>query len=144
MKYYLSGRLQSHNYINSWFSRSVKNTNQSLPQSMTFLIKTGDRVIGRVGIGPLRNRKGADAEIGYAIEQSYSGKGITKKAVKTLLSFLEQLRYYNRCYNFKRIRAVTKPENKASNSILASCGFILSKNPVNSKFGVKNEYFYYF
>lgn len=145
MKYYLSGQLKSPEYVNGWFSRSVRSTVRELPRSITFMIKTEDKVVGRVGIGPLQNRGGVNAEIGYAIEECYSGKGITKKAVMATLSFLAYLRNSNnKCYRFKKLRATAKVDNKASNHILSSCGFILSKNLIDDGFGPENEYFYHF
>lgn len=143
MKYYLNGNLMKSNHVNNWFTRTVKNLNKESPRSISFLVKVEDKVVGRIGLGPLNDRKGVDAEIGYAILKDYSGKGIMSKSVNCTLKFLSYLKTNGKsCYNYKKLRATAKRENKASNAILLGQGFVLNKKSVNS--AGENEYFYYF
>lgn len=108
-------------------------------------MKVDNKVVGRIGLGPLRNRGGIDTEIGYAIEESYSHQGIMGKAVGTTLTFLRHLRRAeNNSYNFKRLRATAKLDNKASNRLLSSHGFVQSKSAIRDTRGAFYEYFYYF
>lgn len=143
MKYYLNGVLMKPNYVNNWFARTVKNLDKDSPRSISFLVKVENEVVARIGLGPLNDRKGVDTEIGYAILKDYSGKGIMGESVNCTLKFLSYLRTKGKSvYNYKRIRATAKKENKASNAILSNHGFVLSKKSVNN--GRENEYFYYF
>ncbi len=145
MKYYLDGKNRTPKYVFSWFLRSLSSIGQKFPKSITFLIKVEDKIVGRIGIGPLRGKKGADAEIGYALEKSHSGQGIMKESVKTALNFLQCLKNdAGKNYKFTRIRATAKSGNVASTSILKSRGFKKSKSKTNDGYGVENEYFYYF
>ncbi len=146
MKYYANGELKSAESVKAWFERAVKNISQDSPKSTTFLIKVGDNVVGRIGIGPLADRKAEDTEIGYAIEEAYSGQGVMSKAVGSAISFLKLLREGGKksVYDFTRLRATAKFDNKPSNKILCASGFIKSKEPADDGCGPENEYFYYF
>lgn len=145
MKYYLSGNLMSAKYVEGWFYRSLRNINQVCPRSTTFLIKVEDQVVGRIGLGPLKDRRGVDTEIGYALKQEYSGQGIMSKAIDVILNFLKYLKSSgDGCYNFTRLRATAKNANIASNRILLSHGFVKSLRLINDGYGPENEYFYYF
>lgn len=145
MKYYLNGRLKAPDDVEAWFNRAVRNINADSPNSVTFLIKVGDNVVGRIGIGPLVDRKEEEMEIGYAIDEAYSGQGITARAVDSALSFLKVLRENGKdCYNFTRLRATAKFDNVASNRILRTRGFVLSSEPTDDGCGPENEYYYYF
>lgn len=146
MKYYMSGKLKTEKYVLNWAARSFANINRKFPRSTTFLIKVEDKTVGRIGIGPLHSDKGkARPEIGYALEQSYSGQGIMSEAVNTTLNFLKHLRSEKASkYEFTRLRATAKVDNVASNHILLSRGFKKSPALVNDGYGSENEYFYYF
>ncbi len=145
MKYYKYFPM-SPEQVNELFSRALIKLNQLSPTSITFFVKTQDKVVARIGLGPLNSYKNADsddAEIGYAIEESYSGQGIMTKAVDTTLKFLRYLRTCgNSGYDFEKLRATAMLNNKASNAILSKCGFIRMEIPVDE--GRRNEYFYYF
>lgn len=145
MQYYANGELKSAKFVEAWFNRAVKNIGQDSPKSTTFLIKVGDNVVGRVGIGPLSDRGKENTEIGYAIEEAYSGEGVMSNAVASAISFLKLLREKGKeCYDFTRLRATAKMANEASNRILLRNGFVKSESLANDGYGPKNEYFYYF
>ena len=145
MKYYANGELKSVESVRAWFERAVKNIGQDSPASTTFLIKVENNVVGRVGIGPLSDRGKEDTEIGYAIEEAYSGEGVMSNAVASAISFLKLLREKGKeCYDFTRLRATAKFDNKASNRILSINGFVKSESPADDGYGPENEYYYYF
>lgn len=146
MRYYASGKLKSAESVKAWFERAVKNIGQDSPKSATFLIKVGDNVVGRIGIGPLADRGKEDTEIGYAIEEAYSHQGVMGKAVDSAIAFLTLLREGDKksMYDFTRLRATAKFDNKPSNKILCAKGFVKSKEPADDGCGPENEYFYYF
>ncbi len=145
MRYYLNGKIKSPTEVEAWVKRAVRNISVDSPNSVTFLVKVGDDFVGRIGIGPLANRGKTEMEIGYAIEEAYSGQGIMGKAVGKALSFLKLLRERSKdCYDFVRLRATAKFGNEASNRLLRSKGFILSDSPVDDGCGPENEYYYYF
>ncbi|MBR1779041.1 MAG: GNAT family N-acetyltransferase [Clostridia bacterium] len=143
IQHYRNGELMPESYVEQWFHESVKKMSQDHLQGITLLIKIEGKVIGRIGIGPFNDGK-RDLEIGYALQQSYSGQGIMSKAVAQAICFLHYLRSEgDTSYNFEKLRATAKKENIASNKILMACGFMKS-NDINTSYGPRQEYFYYF
>lgn len=140
MRYYLDGKLRSREKLESWFSRSVSYIDDPLPNSITLMIKANNEIVGRIGIGPLAS---GNPEIGYAIKQKFSSKGITKRAVGASIDFLKLL-LRSKKYNFTRLRATATEENIASNKLLSDHKFIKSENIINGSYGPKLEYYYYF
>lgn len=145
MKYYLSGKLFSEDYVENWIKFSEMRMQEAFPKSFTFIVYSGDEAIGRIGVGPLKKVDETYPEIGYALKESYSGKGITKAAVKRTLEILKALNEHkSENYDMERLRATAKVDNIASNTILKGLGFKLSDHLVNDGFGEENEYFYMF
>ncbi len=145
MKYYGDGKIKTVECIENWFSRSLSNLKQKFPKSITLLINVEGETIGRIGTGPLHGDNNADPEIGYALEESYSGQGIMSQAVKAALDFLQYLKNNSaQNYKFTRIRATAKIKNIPSNAILESRGFKKSKSKTGHGNSLRNKYFYYF
>lgn len=140
MKYYLDGKIVSEDVIGSRVRHSERRMNEDIPKSFTFIITCGDEFLGRLAVGPLMSRT---PEIGYVIKKEYSGKGITKAAVRCLLDLLGYIKD-REDYKIERIRATAKVDNIASNSILLGLGFEKSEELVDDGYGKENEYFYYF
>lgn len=145
MRYYLDGKLKSHETVEKiYFTNSLHRMwDNNLPRSLNFIIDCGNTSIGRIAVGPLYNRGAINAEVGYALMESHSGREITSGAVKTLLNFLQYLLAHN-IYNFEKIRATAKADNIASNKILMKNNFVKSPTMINDGYGPENEYFYYF
>ena len=145
MKYYLDGKLKTLEKAELiFFINSLKRMWQGkTPRSLNFIIDVNNNSIGRIAIGPLYERRTIDSEIGYAIKEEYSGKGITSEAVKTLVELLRYLIQSGK-YDIEKIRATAKEGNIASNKILQRNGFIKMPEMVDDGYSPENEYFYYF
>lgn len=138
MKYYLGGELFSKEHVQKVYCRGVLFEGNKI-RSLPLMIAVGDKVIARIGMGPLTGTP----EIGYALEQDYSGKKIISNAVKCVLRLLDFMRKQG-IYNYKKLRATAKPDNGPSNAILAKLNFIKSNDKVDDGYGEENEYYYYF
>ncbi|BAZ19407.1 GCN5-related N-acetyltransferase (plasmid) [Kalymmatonema gypsitolerans NIES-4073] len=88
-------------------------------------LKTERKMIGRIGLGDYSFRN-ARAEVGYASNRKYWGKGLMTEAVKQIIDFSFAKLGMN------RISAVCLPDNVASIRILEKVGMQLE--------GVKREY----
>jgi [ribosomal protein S5]-alanine N-acetyltransferase len=87
-------------------------------------LKSEQKMIGRLGLRPYSyvNRR---AELGYALNRKYWGKGYTTEAVKAVLNFgFETIK-------MNRIEAEVLPDNPASIRVLQKVGMTLE--------GVKRE-----
>ena len=74
-----------------------------------------DTAVGELGFkGP---PAGGEVEIGYGVEPRYRNRGYMKEAVAALC------RYGLSLPGVTAIAAYTEPENYASQSVLAACGF---------------------
>lgn len=99
------------------------NRGESLVWAME--LKTNQKMIGRIGLGDYSS-KNARAEIGYASNRKYWGKGLMTEAVKQIIDF---------CFTslgMNRIEAVCLPDNVASIRVLEKVGMSFE--------GVKREY----
>lgn len=142
MKYYLNGNLFSKETVEKKFFTGVRFENNKI-KSLPLMPAFGDKVIGRVGIGPLTYHSGVCLEIGYALEQEYSGQKIISNAVKCVLKLLQFLKN-KKIYEYNKLRATAKPDNHASNKILSNLNFIKSENFIDDGYGKENEYYYNF
>ncbi|TFI54231.1 N-acetyltransferase [Mastigocladus laminosus UU774] len=88
-------------------------------------LKNENKMIGRIGLGDY-NLKNARAELGYASNRRYWGKGLMTEAVKQIIDFS----FINLGMN--RIEAVCLPENITSIRVLQKVGMQFE--------GVKREY----
>ncbi|MCP6758913.1 MAG: GNAT family N-acetyltransferase [Fischerella sp. CENA71] len=88
-------------------------------------LKNANKMIGRIGLGDY-SLKNARAELGYASNRRYWGKGLMTEAVKQIIDFS----FINLAMN--RIEAVCLPENVASIRVLEKVGMQFE--------GVKREY----
>ena len=113
-----------------------------LPRSLNFIIDCDNTSVGRIAVGPLYNRGAVNAEVGYAIKESHSGKGIVSASVKTLMNLLQYLNDEG-VYNLEKIRATAKKDNIASNKIVIKNNFVKSPEMIDDGYGPENEYFYY-
>lgn len=145
MRYYLDGKLKTSEKAEQiYFTNSLHRMwDNDLPRSLNFIIDCDNTSVGRIAVGPLYNRGTVNAEIGYAIKESHSGKGIVSAAVKTLLNFLQYL-LDKGIYKFEKVRATAKEDNIASNKILLKNHFLKTPEMINDGYGPENEYFYYF
>lgn len=147
IKYYLNGNLLPPEQVEQrYYNRSLQRMWESPDVlSITFIIDYKNESVGRIGIGPLKNRGDINCEIGYAIKQDFSGKKITSSCVKAVLEFLKYL-LENKPeeYDFNKLRATAKPDNIASNHILNKLGFQKMDDLINDGYGDENEYFYFF
>lgn len=145
MRYYLDGRLRSPEDVERIYFTNAMNRMWSgdLPRSLQFIIDSNNTSIGRIAVGPLRDRGEIDSEAGYALLEEYSGQGIMSRAMSRLLELLGYL-VDTGAYNLKRVRATAKPGNTASNKILMNNNFIKSADMVDDGDSPENEYFYYF
>lgn len=142
MKYYLKGNLYSKEEVEKRFFKCVVfegNKIRSLPLMPAFK----DKIIGRIGLAPLTYHSNVCLEIGYALEQEYSGKKIMSNAVKRALELLQFLKDKG-IYDYTKIRATAKPDNQASNKILSNLNFIKSESFIDDGYGKENEYYYNF
>ena len=144
MKYYLDGKLKPLEKVERiFYVNSLKRMWQGkIPKSLNFIIDVNNSV-GRIAVGPLYDRGTIDSEIGYAIKEGYSRKGITSEAVKTLIELLRYLIKSGK-YDIEKIRATAKEGNIASNKILQRNGFIKMPEMLYDGYSPENEYFYYF
>ena len=143
MRYYLGGKLSTDETVEKRVSYSVERMSGDTPQSLTFIITYGDESVGRIAVGPISFGSASNPEIGYSIKKEYSGKGITKSAVRCILDIMREMTFGKK-YQFKKVRATAKPDNKASNAILSGLGFKKSSKMVDDGYGKENEYFYEF
>ncbi len=147
MKYYLDGKLRTpEQVIRVYYERALYNL-WGTPKacSLQFIIEYRNKSVGRIGVGPIRDRGDVDCEIGYAIEQEFSGRGLTTKCVKAILDLMQYMIYAQpKEYDFNKLRATAKRENYPSNHILNKLGFKRSPDLVNDGYGQEYEYFYYF
>ena len=145
MRYYLDGRLRSQEDVERiYFTNAMgRMWSGDLPRSLQFIIDFNNTSIGRIAVGPLRDRRKIDAEAGYALLEDYSGQGIMSRAVACLLGLLRCL-VDNGVYDLERVRATAKVGNTASNKILVKNNFTKSEDLVDDGYSPENEYFYYF
>ena len=150
MKYYWTDsrlRLMSPKRAAHFFLKSVRETLQKCPQSVTFAIKFDGKYVGSVHVANLYGFEEADAYISYVIDEKYSGKGITNKGAKTMMDFIKCLvKSGDKCYrSLRRLRGLANKDNTASNFILQKNGFVKNNDgPSTSLPEDVNEYFYYF
>ena len=150
MKYYWTDsriRLISPKSAAHFFLKSVRETLETCPKSVTFAIKFDGTYIGSVHVANLYGFEGADAYISYVIDEKYSGRGITNKSAKTMMDFIKCLvKSGDKCYrSLRRLRGLAKIANKASNFILQKNGFIKNEGEPSAPIPDEtNEYFYYF
>ncbi len=138
MKYYMGGKLFSKEHVQKVYCRGVLFEGNKI-RSLSLMIAVGDKVIARIGMGPLTGTP----EIGYALEQDYSGKKIISNAVKCVLRLLNFMRRQG-IYNYKKLRATAEPENEPSNRILEKLNFTKSEDLVDDGYGPQIEYYYHF
>lgn len=138
MKYYMGGKLFSKEHVQKVYCRGVLFKNGKI-SSLPLMIAVGDKAIARIGMGPLTGTP----EIGYALEQDYSGKKIITNAVKCVLRLLDFMKEKG-IYNYEKLRATAEPENKPSNRILEKLSFTRSKELVDDGYGMQVEYYYHF
>ncbi|MEV3859332.1 GNAT family protein [Streptomyces sp. NPDC050095] len=86
--------------------------------SVTWLLWDGERVIGRlmltgIVLGPL-----CSASLGYWVDAAYRGRGLVPAAVE------EIVRVCRDELGLHRVEAGTLTDNKASQRVLAKCGFV--------------------
>lgn len=145
MKYYLDGKLKPLEKVERiFYVNSLKRMWQGkIPKSLNFIIDVNNNSVGRIAVGPLYDRGTIDSEIGYAIKEGYSRKGITSEAVKTLIELLRYLIKSGK-YDIEKIRATAKEGNIASNKILQKNDFIKMPDMIDDGYSPENEYFYYF
>lgn len=147
MKYYRDGQLMSPEQVEERYYRRVLHNFWEKPEvsSITFIIDYNNKSVGRIGVGPIKNMRGQDCEIGYAIKQECCGKNLTTTSVKAVLNLLQyMIENKPEEYNFNRLRATAREDNIASNRILEKLNFRRSPEPVECVFGERLEYFYYF
>lgn len=144
MRYYLDGKLKTPERAEQiFFTNSLHRMwDNDLLRSLNFIIDCDNTSVGRIAVGPLYNRGAINAEVGYAIKESHSGKGIVSATVKTLMNFLQYLNDEGVC-NLEKIRATAKADNIASNKILMKNNFVKNSEMINDGYGPENEYFYY-
>jgi RimJ/RimL family protein N-acetyltransferase len=82
------------------------------------LIETGE-LIGHCGIQPLGDT--GETEIGWMLVSRHWGKGMATEAARAVL------RYAMNDLGFKRIVAITHPENRASSKIMEKIGMSYEK-----------------
>ena len=138
MKYYMGGKLFSKEHVQKVYCRGVLFEGNKI-RSLPLMIAVGNKVIARIGMGPLTGTP----EIGYTLEQDYSGKKITTNAVKCVLNLLDFMRKQG-IYNYEKLRATAEPENKPSNRILEKLNFTKSEELVDDGYGLQIEYYYHF
>ncbi|HEX8599370.1 MAG TPA: GNAT family protein [Chloroflexia bacterium] len=73
------------------------------------------RMIGRIGLGPY-SRMNRRAEIGYAMNRSYWGRGLATEAVRGVLGFAF------RNMGLNRVQAIVLPDNIGSMRVLEKAG----------------------
>ena len=138
MKHYMGGKLFSKKYVEEAYCRGVLFKNGKI-SSLPLMIAIGDKVIARIGMGPLT----CTPEIGYALEQEYSNRKIMTNAVKCVLRLLDFMKEKG-IYNYEKLRATAEPENEPSNKILEKLNFTRSKDLI-VEYGVAQiEYYYHF
>ena len=138
MKHYMGGKLFSKKYVKEAYCRGVLFKNGKI-SSLPLMIAIGDKVIARIGMGPLT----CTPEIGYALEQEYSNRKIMTNAVKCVLRLLDFMKEKG-IYNYEKLRATAEPENEPSNKILEKLNFTRSKDLI-VEYGVAQiEYYYHF
>ena len=76
-------------------------------------------VVGSIGVHPLADIYGKNAELGYWIAEPFWGKGIVPLAVK------EMLKYGFETFDIERIFARTSEVNLSSQQVLKKVGFVL-------------------
>lgn len=142
MKYYLRGNLFTKETVEKRFFTGVRFENNKI-RSLPLMPAFEDKIIGRIGIGPLTYHPDVCLEIGYALEQEYSGQRIMSNAVECVLKLLQFLKDKG-IYEYTKLRATAKPNNGASNKILSNLNFVKSEDFANDGYGVENEYYYNF
>lgn len=138
MKHYMGGKLFSKKYVKGAYCRGVLFNNGKI-SSLPLMIAIGDKVIARIGIGPLTGTP----EIGYALEQEYSNRKIMTNAVKCVLRLLDFMKEKG-IYNYEKLRATAEPDNVPSNKILEKLNFTRSKDLIKEYGVLQVEYYYHF
>ncbi len=145
MRYYLDGRLRSPEDVERIYFTNAMNRMWSgdLPRSLQFIIDFNNTSIGRIAVGPLYDRGEIDAEIGAALLENYSNRGILSRVASSLYGLYRWL-VDNGVYVLQRVRATAKAGNIASNRLLMKNNFTKSEDMVDDGYSPENEYFYYF
>lgn len=95
---------------------------------VTFGIIKDDKIIGRIKISDIVYGVLKSCYIGYALDESFQGKGYMKEAVNLALDYIfDEL-------NLHRVEASTLVDNYKSQSVLEGCGF--------KKLGLNEKYLY--
>lgn len=147
IKYYRDGQLMLPEKVEEIYYKEALCSLWEKPEisSITFIIDYDNKSVGRIGVGPIKNRNGVDCEIGYAIKQEYCGKHITASSAKAVLNLLQYMVDTKpEEYNLTRLRATVREDNVASSRILEKLGFKKSPEPVYCSFGERLEYLYSF
>ena len=85
------------------------------PSRFALADRESDALIGTIGLEP----KSDDlAELGYWIGQPFWGRGYASEAALALVQYARER------LQFRRLSAVTDPENDASHRILIKAGFV--------------------
>lgn len=114
MKYVGDGLPLSREQVREWIEKSQENYAAHGFGCFAVVLKEGGRFIGYCGlINPVG---GAEAEIIYALEKSYWGRGLAGETAGAMLDY-----GLGRC-SLRRIVATIDPENRASVRIVEKLG----------------------
>jgi len=101
---------------------------QAADRGYQFLVRAGQRLVGRVNLHDVRRGHFECAELGYRVDRSENGRGIASRAVALCLAeAFGPLRLW-------RIEAVARVDNPGSRRVLERSGF--------TPFGVSRRSFY--
>jgi ribosomal-protein-alanine N-acetyltransferase len=86
------------------------------PRTFAIALKETDRLIGGVGLDGSSGDDSEEPSLGYWLGPPYWARGYAREAVSAVIS------YGFRKLQFETIRAVTDPDNAASQKVLLACG----------------------
>ena len=99
-------------------SQKVLDSFMALGEVYALVYKAKNKVIGSLGLHNDQKREGVNCKmIGYALSESYWGKGLMTEAVKAAIHFVFETTDCEvvSCYHF--------PFNKRSENVIKKCGF---------------------
>ncbi|MFI0238900.1 GNAT family N-acetyltransferase [Streptomyces sp. NPDC016845] len=94
------------------------------PDSVTWLLFDGERVVGRVMLNNIVLGPLCSGVLGYWVDGEYAGRGLVTAAVE------EVCRAARDDLGLHRVEAGTLTDNKASQRVLAKCGFVEYGRPL--------------
>ena len=86
------------------------------PRAFAIALKESNRLIGGVGLDGSSGDGSSEPSLGYWLGLTYQGQGYAREAVEAVVA------HGFRMLGLDAIRAVTDPENLASQAVLLACG----------------------